>query len=401
MRFIHTSDWHIGQRLYNNDRYSEFELYFDWLSNRIHDSKAQCLLVCGDIFDLSNPSNISLEQYYKALWKLKSVGLKKIIIIGGNHDSVLTLNAPAEILKHLDIHIIGNVKESIQEQIINIYNSDNQLIAVVAAIPFLRERDLRKQVAGESFEEKIEASKKAMANHYAQMAEFIGKINVPIITTGHFMLSGSMQSDSERQIFVGNLSGIDIENFPEFYDYFALGHIHRHQNIQGKNHVAYSGSPLPLSFSERSDPKFHIEFDVNQNQIENITPIEVPKFRNLLKFEGSLNEIITQVNKYQNDLPLETWAEIHVVEKEYIPLIRNDIDNFIESVSNLKILKYTYNFENQSETTTEAFTKNLTDLLPENVFRAHISKLNVVGEEDLMSTFLELCQQVAENHEDS
>ena len=107
MKILHTSDWHIGSTFYGKKRYEEFSLFFAWLLETINTEKIDVLLVSGDIFDTALPSNTAQQIYYSFLISLRQSCCRHAVITGGNHDSPSFLNAPKQLLKTLDIHVVG------------------------------------------------------------------------------------------------------------------------------------------------------------------------------------------------------------------------------------------------------------------------------------------------------
>ena len=94
MKLLHTSDWHLGRMLYRQKRYEEFSLFLDWLLATIEEQQIDILLVSGDIFDTTTPSNMAQKLYYNFLSRLSATSCHSTVIIGGNHDSPTFLNAP-------------------------------------------------------------------------------------------------------------------------------------------------------------------------------------------------------------------------------------------------------------------------------------------------------------------
>ncbi len=111
MKILHTSDWHIGRSLYGKKRYQEFEAFLAWLVETIERNKVEALLVAGDVFDTSTPSNRAQELYYRFLCRVAASPCRHVVIVAGNHDSPSFLNAPKEMLKALDVHVVGNASE--------------------------------------------------------------------------------------------------------------------------------------------------------------------------------------------------------------------------------------------------------------------------------------------------
>ncbi len=112
MKLLHTSDWHIGRSLYGRKRYEEFEAFLNWLTALIESEDIDVLLVAGDVFDNSTPSNHAQELYYRFLCRVAAAPNRHVVVTAGNHDSPTFLNAPRELLKFLNIHVIGCVSES-------------------------------------------------------------------------------------------------------------------------------------------------------------------------------------------------------------------------------------------------------------------------------------------------
>lgn len=118
MRILHTSDWHLGRTLYGKKRYEEFDRFLQWLLHTIQEQRIDILIIAGDIFDTTAPSNQAQEQYYSFLSKVHTTTCQHIIVIGGNHDSASFLNAPQALLKALNIHVVGAVDTQTEDELI-------------------------------------------------------------------------------------------------------------------------------------------------------------------------------------------------------------------------------------------------------------------------------------------
>ena len=94
MKILHTSDWHLGRTLYGRKRYEEFEAFLAWLTETIREREIDALLVAGDVFDTSTPSNRAQELYYRFLCRVVASHCRHVVVIAGNHDSPSFLNAP-------------------------------------------------------------------------------------------------------------------------------------------------------------------------------------------------------------------------------------------------------------------------------------------------------------------
>jgi exonuclease SbcD len=242
MKILHTADWHLGHRLHERSQLEEQTLFLSWIEDYIIDQKIDVLLISGDIFDTGSPSNQSLEMYYSFLVKLKATTCRSVIITGGNHDSAGTLNAPKHILDALSIKVVGKATENIEDEVFEIEINGEKVI--IGSVPYLRDGDIRRAVAGESFEELTDKYKTALINHYktsAEQCKLINTTNAPVIAMGHLFATGGSISDSEQNIYVGTLGHIGAQDFPTYFDYIALGHLHRPQIIGKNDKVRYSG----------------------------------------------------------------------------------------------------------------------------------------------------------------
>jgi exonuclease SbcD len=246
MRILHTADWHLGARLIERDRLAEHATFVDWLIETLRSEKIDSLLVSGDVFDAANPPQDAVALYFDFLKRLADLKTVKAVITGGNHDSASHLNAPRELLRRFEVHVFGHAED-------NIVDLGG---AVIAAVPYLRERDLRQAGTGDTLSTVHEQVRAAIRDHYAAQLAAARTLaeGRPVIAMGHLTVLGATTSDSERDIHIGNLGCVGADIFDGF-DYTALGHLHRPQRVAGNETIRYSGSPIPLSFSEAADAK--------------------------------------------------------------------------------------------------------------------------------------------------
>ncbi len=391
MNILHTADWHLGKKLATQDRHKEHELFIEWLLTEIEKQEIDMLLISGDVFDVTNPPNFARKMYYDFLLHIKQSRCKHVIITGGNHDSVSTLDAPREILKHLDIYVIGGATEEIYEEVIPIHNEQGEVEMVVCAVPFLRDNDLRHSKVGESFDERVEATKNGIINHYEQVYDIAKEYKKPILAMGHLFARGSETSDSEREIHVGNLGSIVMEDFPTF-DYVALGHIHRPQILGGNEMVRYSGSPIHLSFSEKKDVKSVCLVKLEDGKLSFQQKLEIPNFRKLIAFKGTFEDICEKIEKYEPISQLQEWAEVHIEEETYDPTLIARFEEFKDEIEHINILKFTLKFENRVTGADQLFDeiKPIQELQPSEVFEKLLDTVEMEEKDNAKETFLEL-----------
>jgi len=402
MKILHTADWHIGKKLHKHDLYADFDLFIVWLHKTIQEQKIELLLISGDIFDLANPSSEARKQYYQALIKLQQLNCK-IIATGGNHDSPSMLDAPKEILKVLDMEVIGGLPENLEDTIIPIKDKQGNIEIVVAAIPFLRDADLRSGTSASTYEDRLQAIREGIKNVFEKASNIcIDKYpNIPVLAMGHLFTAGSDTSESERDIQIGNQAAFNALQFGEHFSYIALGHIHKPQRVSSNIPIFYSGSPLPLSFSERKDEKRVLILDT-QNGWEPKS-IAVPIFRKLLKVSGTLTEIQHKLDTLETYGKLDSLIEIDMIEDQYDAQKIYALDVMVNNFDKIgfEIVKQRAQFRNQAKGTSELFSENqqLEDLKPKDVFLELIANHDYSEEQkiELLSAFNEILEEVQQS----
>jgi len=402
MKVLHTADWHIGKILHKQSLKNELELFFKWLITVISAESVDVLLVSGDVFDLANPSSKDRQLYYNFLSKLSKLELQ-VVITGGNHDSINLLDAPKEILESLSITVIGGAKENIKEEIIPIKNKKGELKLVVAAVPFLRDKDLRNRNSDQVFKDRSEAVRAGIKNHYAQLADICASEfkDIPSIAMGHLYAKGSLTSDSEREIQVGNTAAIESSIFSPIFDYVALGHIHRPQIIGKNENIRYSGSPIALSFSEKEDAKMVLLVDLKGKEEVSVKTQMVPKFRELKKFKGTYEQVKSKLEKYKPEFELDSFVELEINEATFSSTILSKVEELVdqfEGSEKYTILKHKTVFEEGAKDTADLFThgQNIEDLTPIDVFNKRLEQESL--EDDVLQlmrdAFIEILEEV-------
>ena len=277
LTLLHTSDWHLGRRLYGKPRYDEFKQFLDWQLQTLREQKVDVLLIAGDIFDTTTPSNQAQNLYYDFLSQVCHTDCRHVIIVAGNHDSASFLEAPKQLLKAFNIHIIGSMSDTPTDEVITLSDKLGQPELIVMAVPYLRDRDVRTVGHGERLDDKERKLAQGIKAHYAQIADIAiaqqaqlkakYKRSIPIVATGHLFTVGgqTMEGDGVRDLYVGSLGSIGAEIFHPQIDYVALGHLHIPQAVGGQPHIRYAGSPIAMGFGEsRQQKQVHLlRFDAN------------------------------------------------------------------------------------------------------------------------------------------
>ena len=287
MRILHTSDWHIGHRLYERPRIEEHRQFLDWLLMTLQESAVDVLLVSGDIFDTALPSSEATDLYYQFLFRLYRETQAHTVITAGNHDSPRHLAAPREFLRMGRIHVVGPASKP--AACVLSLPAENPSVAI-AAVPYLSENELS-HISFETEPERAERYRERLKVFYRQCVESMPS-GLPKILMGHLFVHGGKVGDSERNIQIGGATAMQISDFPDDVTYVALGHLHRPHAVSGVSYpVYYAGSPLPLRFNEANYSKKVYLLDVPDSGDVEVEEIEIPIFKELRTVTGNLDEI--------------------------------------------------------------------------------------------------------------
>lgn len=269
MRFIHTADLHIGNKIHDIERGAEYRDFFGWLKNTIVENQVEGLIIAGDIYDTKTPSIESRSIFHRFLASLLDTCCKNVILVGGNHDSGPLLDSNKEILEALNIHVVGDIyNKNIEDLVFKLYDQEDNVAGICVAMPFVKESELKNYLDLDSDEEGDHEPSFALKTHKALYNQALaeakkqrGDLQVPIIATGHLHAANlegryseeikDRPQDGVRTIdVVGNLGYVGAEAFSEEYDYVALGHIHYSTMVNKNPKIRYSGSPFIMGFDE-------------------------------------------------------------------------------------------------------------------------------------------------------
>lgn len=303
VRFFHTSDWHLGQYFYQHNRHYEHAQFLDWLLEQIQQKQPDALLIAGDIFDVINPGSQAQKQLYQFLADAQTrAPHMQTLMIAGNHDSGYRIEQVDPLLEKYQTHAVGvlqrhsNQDIDLERLIVPIYDAQRNIVAWCIALPFLRSAEIT------SSQEHSRNSQDAIAYIHQQLIALAKAKKTPdqaLIMMSHAHMQGGETSDSERPIIIGNEEALSTALFGDIIDYVALGHLHKPQKVQHQ-HIRYSGSPIPLSFSEVNykHQVLDITIDSSRNDAARvqIDSLIIPRSVKLYRITGELNEVFEQLN---------------------------------------------------------------------------------------------------------
>lgn len=317
MKFAHLSDLHLGF-LWNGYNLFDDQVY---ILNQITDCLAaqnvETVLLAGDIFDRASPSAEATTLLNSFLTKLQEQN-RTVIMISGNHDSGERLEFGKDLLKQLNIHIIGQYRGTLEEVTLK----DEYGPIHVYGLPFVRPSYINQWIQKD--EEKVKGYNAAIG--YVFEHANINQEERNIILSHQFITGTKLDENGSEDIFVGGIENVSKEVYAPF-DYVALGHIHRPQTVV-KNQMYYCGTPMPYSFGEEGQQKHILIVDMKEKGNIQISEIPLHPYREIKTLEGTLSELLQEdvveenKGKYIRILFHGTDYEANAKLKAYYPYLR-------------------------------------------------------------------------------
>jgi exonuclease SbcD len=279
MRFIHTSDWHLGRAFHGARLIEDQSFVLDQLVRLVKDAEVDALLVSGDVYDRSVPPVEAVELLDDVLNRIVRGLDVPVFMIAGNHDSPERISFASDFLREQGLHVFGTLSDIGVVQL-----RDRHGPIEVIGIPYADPAQVREAGLGDD-----------VRDHDAAMEALVGEYNKRrkadrVVLLAHAFVSGGKESESERRLSVGGTGEVGGVRFKGF-TYVALGHLHRPQAVGGPG-LSYSGSILKYSFSEAGDRKGARVVDVGSEGELKVEFIELKPRHDLRCIEGRFNDLL-------------------------------------------------------------------------------------------------------------
>jgi exonuclease SbcD len=329
MRFLHTSDWHLGKTLKGRSRADEHEAALSEILDLIEREKIDCVLITGDIFDSQAPPPDAERLAFNFFSKLRRLNVEAVVI-GGNHDHPKRLAASRDVLGLLDIHVRPDPARPADGGIIEIEKDGEK--ALVAVLPFV--------TAG-----KIEDATTLMGPEVARYQAYSERISAicGVLTESfssktinlllaHMYVDGSETSRSEREIHIAKPYAVSAQRFPSTAHYIALGHLHRPQEISAPSRTLYAGSILQLDFGEREQKKRVVIIDAHPGKPAKIKSYPLKSGRQLREVTGTLDQLRARAETFGDD-----WLRVTVKVEIPLPGIADSVREILPNTLEVRL----------------------------------------------------------------
>lgn len=309
MRFLHLADLHIGKRVNGFSMIEDQKFVFEQVYNVIENEKIDGIIMAGDIYDKPVPSAEAVKLFDEMLTRLVSINLP-IFVISGNHDSAERIGFGSDILSAAKVYMSRVYNGNLQKiELEDDYGKIN-----VYLLPFIKPatvKNIYKEAEIKDYDDALE---------YVLSQEKIDETKRNVIVS-HQFVTGAMRSESE-EVSVGGLDNVSVENY-EAFDYVALGHIHRAQQM-GRESARYAGTLLKYSFSEEKHNKSMTIVDLKEKGNIEIKEIPVKPLHDLKTIKGKFSEITSE----------EFYKELK--KEDYYRAVLTDEDDILNAIGKLK-----------------------------------------------------------------
>lgn len=302
MKFIHTSDWHLGRQFASRILIEDQEYVLDQIIAYLEQHQVQALLISGDIYDRSVPPVSAVALLDKTLNRIGQLNIP-VIMIPGNHDSAQRLGFAAQQLRASGVHIIADFDQMIKPVVIDDKGERVDFYGIPFNDPELVRNYFQAPVST------YEAAHRLLAEKIRQVMD-AERVNVLL---AHCFLEGAVNSESERPLSIGGSDVVPHTVFDGF-DYVALGHLHAPQ-YKGAEYIRYSGSILKYSFSEQFHNKGVTLVELDTNGKASMQNLPLKPLRDVRTLEGTLADIVEMGRQDPNahDYVLVKLADTHAV----------------------------------------------------------------------------------------
>ena len=282
MKFIHTSDWHIGRQFHSVSLLDDQRHVLDQIVAHIKDEAVDAVIIAGDIYDRSVPPAAAVSLLDEMLNTICSDLGVPVLLIPGNHDGAERLRFGSNQLSQAGLHIMADLDQITQPVVL----SKNGCDVSFYGIPYNDPESVRNHFS-------VDVSSHDEAHQYlVEQIDSVKAANNINVLISHCFIDGAEESESERPLSIGGADRVSVEPFKSF-DYVELGHLHNPQ-YKGEEHIRYSGSILKYSFSEQRQQKGVTLVEMQADGLKSTKHLDLKPLRDMRILEGELEDLLKQ-----------------------------------------------------------------------------------------------------------
>ncbi len=281
MKFIHTSDWHLGRQFHNVSLLKDQQVVLEQLIQYIENNPVDAVIVAGDVYDRSVPPTTAIELLNRVVKRICGELNTPMILISGNHDGAERLGFGSEQMKRSGLHIISNFEDMLTPVVIETKAAGH---VAFYGMPYNDPEQVRYV-----YKEPVSTHDEAHKLLAEKIAEQFQSEHRNILIS-HCFVDGAIESESERPLSIGGSDRVSHEHFLNF-DYVALGHLHQPQK-KGEEYIRYSGSLMKYSFGEQNQKKGFTLVEIGKDGFIGAEHIELTAPHEMRIVEGELEQIL-------------------------------------------------------------------------------------------------------------
>ena len=399
MRFIHTSDWHLGKSLEGHSRLAEQEKFCKDFIDLVNENDIDMVIIAGDIYDTSNPPAQAEKLFYKTVSELSQNGKRCVLIIAGNHDNPERLSAASPLAHEQGIIILGMPNSYTQpykyngfeivfseEGVVELKIKDESV--VISTLPNPSEKRLNEVLVKSTDDKDKQQTYTEKIGEIFKLTTKRFKEDTINIAVSHLFVLGGETTDSERPIELGGSLIVNTKDLPQNAQYIALGHLHKPQKVSERLNAYYSGSPLQYSKDERSYSKGANIVDIKAGEKPKINQIYFKNYKPIEVFKCSGIEEALKICEENKDRDIWSYFEIKTEEV----LAQSDIKKMKDTLKDIIEIRPIIT-SNEQEEVIDMKEKSMGELFKE--FYSFSRGVEPKGE--LMDLFLDIVSEEGED----
>jgi exonuclease SbcD len=306
MKFLHTSDWHVGRTIRNRSRTEEHQAVFAEILDIAKREQVDAVFVTGDVFHERRPPLEAEEIVAQTLADLARAGIPSVVI-PGNHDDAFRIRTLKPFGDLVRVHVVTDFAEDISSLIVPIPGRDGKESALIGCLPYLHPHTVltAAEGAGTSEDARLSAYQSKVQEYFRALVESMQRMNRAAVTAilAHAHIAECEFGGGEWR---SSVFPVNAAFLPAHVHYVALGHMHKPQVIPGtKSQARYAGSILQMDFGEREQQKSVCLIDAHPGKPATVTTIDLTKGKALLRRSGTAETILGQALEFTN-----AWVEV-------------------------------------------------------------------------------------------
>lgn len=319
MRFLHTSDWHVGKTLKGRSRLDEQEAVLGEIVAVARDRDVDAVLVAGDLYDSAAPTPQAQRIVVKALAELARSGIT-VVAVAGNHDNAAALDAYRPVWTAADVTVLGRVRRPDDGGVLSFRARSSGEEVRVAMLPWVSQRQA---VSAADLVANLPADN--AAGYDDQVRRMIGALAAGFddravnVVVAHLTVVGGLLGGGERQAQSIFEYHVPASAFPADAHYVALGHLHRRQQLPAPAPVHYSGAPLAVDFGEQENTPVVCLVEASPGTPASVTDVPITAGRRLRTLRGTVEQLVATAGEAD-----DAWLRVWVQEPSF-PGMREEI----------------------------------------------------------------------------